>query len=41
VKEFFEGEGYPIPKGFTEKDVDINAPLNILLHLKKSFVRKS
>lgn len=26
VKEFFEGEGSPIPKGFTEKDVNINAP---------------
>ncbi|MFJ5760419.1 DUF3231 family protein [Neobacillus sp. NPDC093182] len=26
VKEFFEGEGYPIPKGFTEEDVNIHAP---------------
>lgn len=26
VKEFFEGESYPIPKGFTEEDVNIHAP---------------
>lgn len=26
VKEFFEGEDYPIPKGFTEEDVNIHAP---------------
>lgn len=26
VKEFFIGENYPIPLGFTEKDVNINAP---------------
>jgi len=26
AKEFFENENYPIPKGFTEKDVDTKAP---------------
>jgi hypothetical protein len=26
VKEFFKGEGYPIPHGFTEEDVNIHAP---------------
>jgi Protein of unknown function (DUF3231) len=26
VKEFFIGEGVPIPKGFTDEDVDIHAP---------------
>lgn len=26
VKGFFEGENYPIPKGFTESDVNIHAP---------------
>jgi hypothetical protein len=26
VKEFFAGEGVPIPKGFTEEDVNIHAP---------------
>ncbi|WP_158591769.1 DUF3231 family protein [Oceanobacillus halophilus] len=26
IKKFFKGENYPIPKGFTEEDVDVNAP---------------
>jgi hypothetical protein len=26
VKEFFKGENYPIPKGFTDEDVNIHAP---------------
>jgi hypothetical protein len=26
VKEFFAGEGVPIPKGFTDEDVNIHAP---------------
>ncbi|WP_251550769.1 DUF3231 family protein [Neobacillus muris] len=26
IKEFFNGEGFPIPQGFTEKDVNIYAP---------------
>jgi hypothetical protein len=26
VKEFFKGDGFPIPRGFTEDDVNIHAP---------------
>jgi hypothetical protein len=26
IKEFLDGEGFPIPQGFTEKDVNMNAP---------------
>jgi hypothetical protein len=26
IKEFFKGENYPIPKGFTEEDVNVHAP---------------
>ena len=26
IKKFFKGENFPIPQGFTEKDVDVHAP---------------
>jgi hypothetical protein len=26
IKDFFKGENYPIPKGFTEEDVNVKAP---------------